>query len=326
MRAQPADTSVVRQSLFDLVYQDTAILRIELEADHKLIRKSRRDTAYQKGVLRWGAAFDEELPVKLRVRGRLRRRICDVPPLKLRFSKKRLRARRLAPYNDHKLVTHCMYDGNSGDAVVREYLAYRLYQLLTPVSFRVQLVQIHYRQADKKRKNRFRYGILIEDVEQLTDRLNGREVPRVMCTPEMSCRTQEDLMSVFQMCIGNHDYTVGGGHNVKWFEVPGEKGLLPVPYDFDFSGLVMATYATPLPNYRQLEKVTDRLYLGRAQSDEALSQAIELLVQKREALLAEVERCPGLSDYSREQIGTYLEAFFDRVNVQDLAAGKVYRY
>ena len=59
--------------------------------------------------------------------------------------------------------------------------------------------------------------------------------------------------------IGNTDWSEVAGHNV---EVLGIGGVaLPVPYDFDFSGIVEAPYAVPGRSL-SIKTVQDRLYRG----------------------------------------------------------------
>ena len=133
-------------------------------------------------------------------------------------------------------------------------------------------------------------------------------------------------MAVFQAMIGNHDYTVGGSHNVKWFSCQGNPLLVPVPYDFDFCGFVNAEYARPLPDYRQLQQVTDRMYLGRAQNRDDLEAALALVRSHREELLRTVEEFEPLSRGSRRHLVSYLEQFLDRATAKGLSAGEVLRY
>ncbi len=86
--------------------------------------------------------------------------------------------------------------------------------------------------------------------------------------------------------IGNTDFSVAYQHNEKLLFIG--KKIYPVPYDFDMSGLVDASYATiPSVNGETLNitKVTQRLYRG-FKRDEVFYQKVrkEFLDNKLEML------------------------------------------
>ncbi|MBK9492182.1 MAG: hypothetical protein IPO07_27855 [Haliscomenobacter sp.] len=58
------------------------------------------------------------------------------------------------------MVTHCIENKTIGnEQLLKEFLTYRLYNLLTDKSYRVQLIQITYVDSNGKDKEK-RYGFL----------------------------------------------------------------------------------------------------------------------------------------------------------------------
>lgn len=65
----------------------------------------------------------------MKKRGITRKKICDIPPVMMKFGKKE-KAFRI------KLVTPCQPDEDAQQLVYKEYLAYQMYSELTPYSFK----------------------------------------------------------------------------------------------------------------------------------------------------------------------------------------------
>ena len=324
----PADPELDERnwpSIFDRLSADAELLDVELTVDLDDLAANRNVDDYREGLFQWGEGAENALPVRVKPRGKYRRKVCDFPPLKLQFPKKELRKRHLNKHNDLKLVTHCMDARSSRHTVLREYLAYELYRELTDAAFRVQLVKITYRDAHNPRRTLKRYGILIEDTDEMAERLGGKTVKKIDCRPEETVRAQEDLMTVFQSMIGNHDYDFVTGRNLKLVEVAGKRHLVPVPYDFDFSGLVNAPYAITDPNHAGLVHVTDRKYVGRAQELADLDEAVRYVVDKRKVLVRRVKDCKAMTPAERAICIAYLNGFFREAAADQLAAGAVIR-
>ena len=132
----------------------------------------------------------------------------------------------------------------SRDLVFREYLTYKLYNELTPNSLRVQLVKITYLDKSNPDYRLTRYGFLIEDEEEFSWRTAATVKEQMGLKPTELSPSHEKLAALFQYMIGNTDWSVEMRRNLEILEKPDGK-LVPVPYDFDFSGIVSAPYARP---------------------------------------------------------------------------------
>ena len=247
--------------------------------------------------------------IELQVRGKYRRRVCDFPPLRIKFSKKYLSSLGLEKHNKLKLVTHCLDAKLSGNEnVIKEYLAYKMYELLNPNSFRVALVRLHYIDSEASFHKIKRFGILIEDTDEMAERAGGEECECYNQPLASISAEDEAVMAMFQYMIGNEDWDVKSLRNVKLVQRP-DGTLLPVPYDFDFSGLVNASYAVPNSNLG-LQGVTERYYLGMVKDPEALAEATGLFRENQKSITKLVEGQKGLGMEEKRRILEYFAAFY----------------
>ncbi len=92
--------------------------------------------------------------IKLKVRGKSRSEtdICKFPPLEINFKKNKTKNTLFEGQNKLKLVTHCNYGTEFRRYVVEEYLIYKMYQFVSPYSFRVRLCEITYVDIDQNKK------------------------------------------------------------------------------------------------------------------------------------------------------------------------------
>ena len=106
--------------------------------------------------------------VNIRARGKSRLRLCKFPPLRLNFKDTDTSGTVFEGEEKLKLVTHCRKGDRFSKNVLKEYVAYRIFNLLSDNSFRVRLVHITYIDSDRNiDKNKTdNYGFLIEPVDQ----------------------------------------------------------------------------------------------------------------------------------------------------------------
>jgi len=308
--------------IFDLISEkDMAGIRLTTDID-ALIEKCKQDE-YLPGLftLKKSRKMTWSIPVKIKCRGKFRLMKCDFPPLKLKFKKDDLAAKGLNEYNELKLVTQCLDEKQaSRELLLREYLVYRLYNLLTPHSLRVQLVNVIYENTAQRSKNIKQLGILIEDPQELAYRMGG-EISDEMGTPVDSLhRKQEMLVSMFQCMISNADWDYVMCRNVELIKMKDDGKVMLVPYDFDFSGLVAAPYARISSGLGQ-KNVRDRVYLGACTSLDDLRPIIQYFLSKQDDLLGFVDQFDELSSESREDIRNYLLSFFTNLKDDAKAAG-----
>ena len=250
------------------------------------------------------------IPVTLRTRGHLRLdvRTCAFPPLSIGFPKNETQGTLFDGQAELDLITHCQDDDDYDQYVLKEYLAYRLYNLVTPRSLRVRLAQATYVDSRKGRKVASRYAVFIENKDDLAHRLEGR----ALAFPHTVFNNYDGdaltLAMVFEYMIGNTDYSIWGLHNVRQVQTR-FRPLYPIIWDFDGSGLVSAPYVAPdarlgIPSARV------RVYRGPCRTLEAFEPTFAAFRAKEAESMALVNSLPGLRPYYREQAAQFLTEFY----------------
>jgi len=298
-------------SIFDRLSGEE-VLELEIETDLVELIENRRRDVYQPAVLRYKDIHGKTIQSGIEVipRGKFRRRICDFPPVKLKFSKKELLAAGLKPHNNLKLSTHCLSDKEVGSSnVFKELLAYKLYNILSPHSFRVQLVKVTYVDAMGQLGKIKRYGFLIEDDEELAERLGGNLCECLNAGTDGLSAFDQTLVAAFNYMIGNEDWSIPMVRNLKMVAPANGGKIIPIAYDFDFSGLVNAPYALPDSDLNQ-RHVKDRDYLGLEVSPGVFRQVIDRFTEKKPEIYSYLSRFKWLNTGQKEEIKSYLNSFY----------------
>lgn len=267
------------------------------------------------------ASAAERFEIQLSPRGVSRRTggICNFPPLRLDFD--RTSGTYMRGQNRLKLVTRCRTGAQYEQVTVLEYLAYRLYNEITPMSLRVRPARVTYRDNEGRRREETQFNFLVEDIDDVARR-NGRLTAIEVRTAEVRSADLAPAAAadyaLFQYMIGNLDWDMTEGraneeccHNSKLLAANAEarSNVIPVPYDFDHSGLVDAPYATP-PAGIDVASVRTRVYRGYCRHNAQLPAAVERFRARRAALLAIVDNEPRLSQANRRSARRYIEDFF----------------
>lgn len=295
-------------------FQTEDVLDITISTNFERILADMRLEDYQPATLSYknnGELLNWD--IKLKQRGKFRRRSCEMPPLKLNFSKKDLEQEGLKDFDKMKLVTYCMDDGAGRENILKEYLAYKLYNELTPYSFKVQLVRVTYVDTEKSMRKIKRFGFLIESTSELEARLGSTELEAIGVSPDAMNEKQAALAAEFQYLIGNADWNTIMMHNVKLLQKTADAPVVLVPYDFDFAGLVNAPYAIPNRNVGQTS-IQQRVYMG--QHPEQRAAMNDYFQAKKRALYDVIDNFQYLSWDVQEEMTTYLDSYFDGTTTQ----------
>jgi hypothetical protein len=288
------------------------VLPITLVADFKTINKDHDPKSTQKypGTLR--LADNTEIPVQFRARGHVRRmaRTCDYVPLRVEFDKPSGKSTVFAKQEALKLVVQCAGGGDFEQFILREYLAYRIYNVITKQSFRARLARVSYVDPAGKALGT-RIGMFLEDDSDVARRLEGRivELQRLMFD-DMDADALMPAM-IFEFMIGNTDVSLYAMHNIRVVQRP-DRTLHLIPYDFDLSGLVNAPYAIPARGL-MIKTVTDRLYRGPCRNQERVDPYVANFVAKKDEIRALPDGIPGMSKQTREDTRHYIEDFYGAI-------------
>jgi hypothetical protein len=247
-------------------------------------------------------------PLEIKARGKTRKEICMHPPIKVKWKKKSLDSLGFSPFNEMKVVLQCRLGKTYEQYIFKEYLAYRLYNMISPYSYRVKLVRFCISDTRDTSKQFIKYGFFLEDDEQLAQRLHGR----LLETPVSNTMSfdQDALFQffVFQYMIGNTDWSFGNQHNVKMLR-PNAGKVIPIGYDFDYAGLVGALYAVPHESL-PIKSVKERYYKGTDCTKQQVQALNTFFLDKKEDVIAYSQYFPFLEKDGHREIDTYLKEFF----------------
>lgn len=313
--SQPAFAQKTAIDKFDFFKED-AILDVTMEAYwSKLIKQKNKigQITPARFITKLPDSSLVNEPLNLVVRGHFRREYCFVPPLKLVF--KKTDTSRMHPLKSIKLVSTCRLNSSYHQYLLKEYLVYKMYNLLTDKSFRVRLFNINYKDSSEKKDQFSGHAFLIEDVKDMGKRNNCIEWTKGKIFSESTDRKQMTLVAIFEYMIGNTDWSVPAPHNIKLVQVKEDATSRPfaVPYDFDYSGLVNTDYAVPDP-LMNTETVTQRVYRGFARTPEELNEALDLFKKQKDNIYALVNNFGLLSTGSKKSMINYLDDFFELIN------------
>ncbi len=300
------------------LFQSETPLSFTIEGSFGVINKDRDPNSAKRypALLKIDSAgAGKSIAVSLSARGHLRRMpmTCSFVPLRIEFEKDGVNGTVFeGPAGALKLVTHCQNSKEHEQFVLREYLAYKLSNILTPRSFRARLARVTYVDSASKKQIATRYGLLLEDDGDVARRMDGRVVAleRTLFS-ELHRETLANMM-VFQYMIGNTDFSIFALHNVVLVQTP-DKSLYPVTYDFDLSGLVHAPYSHPAPKLG-LKSVLDRLYRGPCLAEEQIATVLETFRSKKTEMFAAFDTIPDLESPAKNEMKGFLGEFFSTID------------
>jgi hypothetical protein len=295
-------------------------LEFTLAADFKQVFRS-RDTLNVKThkatiTVKDSSGNPVTIPVEIAPRGhfRLRNDVCNFPPIRLIFPKSGLKGTPFAGQDALKLGTHCQQrDKEYHEYPVREHATYEVLNMFTDASFRSRLATVTYVPVGEEKDQITRIGLLIEDEGDMSKRNAARiQTVRGGTFADMD-PAQTALISVFAYFVGNTDFSVWSLHNVRLLATADGR-YVPVPYDFDWSGVVFARYAKPAPQLG-IKTVQDRLFRGPCLTPADLAPVFAKFTAQRAAIKELYARLPLENDY-RKRVNDYYDEFYETIGDQ----------
>jgi hypothetical protein len=292
---------------------DTPV-EITLVGNYKVIAKDRDtlSTTEYWGEVRMKDAngADLKVPVQLRTRGhyRLANRNCTFVPLRLDFKKGDVKGTVFDGQDKLKLVTHCRSNDQYDEYMVREYLAYKVHNLITPRSYRARMARVTYVDSATGNPLETRNGVFLEHEDDVARRMEGEIVDIRRALFDDVDQNQILELAIFAAFIGHVDWSLAALHNVRL--VRQQNGnFMPVLYDMDFTGLVSTKYSIPDPRLG-IRSVKDRLYRGPCKLPEELASFFTPYRENKEAILKLYDDTPGLDNRYRNDAKNWLTQWF----------------
>lgn len=324
---QPADGAKRAEKAAALpLFSTSEALNLVISADFRALSRNRDTLSTQRYPAKLQivspSGDTSSVDVQLRTRGhyRLLARNCPFVPLRVEFPRGKDNPATAAldstPFDGQealKLVTHCRNENRYEQYVYKEYLVYRVHNVITPVSFRSRLATVTYKDPGGKSLGSFP-AFFIEDEDDVARRNGGK------IADELRGGLFDDMdqkaavrMALFQYMIGNTDYSIYSLHNVRLIAIDGQTTYVPVAYDFDFTGIVGAHYATPDPRLN-LRDVQTRLYRGACSHIIHLPEIANEFLIKKDTVLAQYDSVPGLDKGAIRDAKYYLNEFFNTIS------------
>ncbi len=313
------------------LFEQEAPIRLTLALDVKKIRNDNSDDPeYSEAILTWHQENGEDVifNIKAKARGYARRvfDFCTFPPVKINFKKKDVKNTVFQGQDKLKLVTYCKDVDVNEDYVLQEYLIYKVYNTLTPYSFKVRLAEITYKDLNDKSRDVTRYGFLIEDDDIMALRNGGKISEALMSNHDRCDRKSIDTFTIFQFMIGNCDWWLAKPkiHNAKLIFIDG-KAIIPVPYDFDYCGAINTSYAVP-PETLPISSVRERYFRGYCRLPGTYETTVNLFNEKKEYIYDIYNNFELLDEKRKKSVLKYYDNFYELVNDSKQLEKKVYNY
>lgn len=295
------------------------------------IKQIRRDKG-ENAPWRWAsltyqdsAGKTVEVPLRARTRGIWRLKHCEFPPIRFNFASKDTKGTIFEGLDKPKLVNYCKDTDQYEQYMLQEAQLYRIYQLLTPISHRVRVFKMAYVDSASGKRDAERIAMVIEDPDQLANRLMAKLVKVKGAGPSDVEMKEFALAYMFLYFIGNLDFSFNGLHNTELLGT-GDGRILPVAYDFDYSGAVNASYAVPPPNYN-VPNVRTRKFLAYCELAPEFPSAVARLVEMKDAIYALYRDDVGklLNPNVVRSTLEYFDDFYDQVKTPGDAQRNVFR-
>ncbi len=288
-------------------------LAFTLLADFKAVQRDRdlaSTTTYPATlVVARQDGTEASIPVRIRTRGHSRRAAssCTFAPLRLEFQSDPT-GTAFEGHNTLKLGTHCRDVGDYEQYVLREYAVYRMFNVLTPRSFRARLGAARYVDVKSRKTVAASHALFLENDDDVARRIEGLATDQLGVIFRRTDLPTTTLMTIFEYMIGNTDMSISALHNVRLIRTRNDP-FIPVPYDFDYSGLVNASYARPGPRLG-LRSVRERLYRGPCWTVEEFEPYFVRFREARPAIEAVYDSVPSLQSGYVRQARNYLDEFY----------------
>ncbi len=151
-------------------FKDEPIINMKISTDLKQFLSSKMKNG-QKLRARVETEIDGKKinePITIEARGIMRKQICNIPPLKVNF--KSTASPVLSSLGSLKLVNTCRDNKVGNEYLFKEYLIYKMYNLISDKSLRTRLLKLTYVDSSGKKNSLDTYGFMIEDMSVMAKR------------------------------------------------------------------------------------------------------------------------------------------------------------
>lgn len=266
----------------DALFSNQAPLKIKLSYSNNSLNDKTNDSTYITSKLMFLEQNKfKEIEVKLRARGNFRRKNCFFTPVKIKIKNTSSDGTPFSGNSSLKLVLPCKNEKDKNDNIIKEFIAYKIYEIISPYYFKTRRLEIEYNDQAKKDKKKYSLkGFLIEDDDKVADRFEGKIVKRKIHPLAMD-NFNSVCLSLFNYMIGNTDFSSSNQHNGKLLF--SQKKIIPIPYDFDLTGWVSPSYGKGIIN-RLGYVIEKRNYIGYKRDEVVLYKVRDHFLTLKEVI------------------------------------------
>ena len=296
---------------YDSLFIDQKPLKIRLNYSNSNLNKKTNDSTLMKTKLFFTHGnINKDIEVSLRARGNFRRKHCYFTPVKIKIKKRDASNTIFSDNRTLKLVLPCKNDRDKNDNILKEFIAYKIYEIISPFYFKTRRLEINY--TDQKRKNQKNFnlvGFFVEDDDKVARRFDSKIIKRKISPLAMDDFNSVNL-SFFNFLVGNTDFSSAHQHNGKLLFY--EKKIIPIPYDFDLTGWVKPKYGSGITN-RLGYSYEERNYIGFKREKSIYSKVRDHYLTLKEKIFKIVESYESEFEYknSYNLMMKYLGEFYD---------------
>jgi len=294
------------------LFEEEDMLNISLSFDIGTFMKEKPEDEYldAKITIYIGEKDSIYKDIKVSARGNYRRRTCEFPPIMLNFEDIKTGYSDLDDLEKVKLVSHCQDEEIYETYLLREYLVYSIYNIITDYSFRVRLLNVSYYDINYDTLYANKRGFIIEPVNTLEDRFGENEIEDIEITVEAIDNDLLLRLSVFQYLMANSDWYISTMHNLKIFgDADSLKDLIAVPYDFDYTGWVDTHYAIAREDLG-LEDIRDRAFYGPCRSEEEYRDVLDYYLELEDNIIDTIKDFEYLNGQERNDLVRFIKSFY----------------
>ena len=253
------------------------------------------------------------IKLKAKTRGHFRKlkSNCKQPPLLLDFpDRASIKNTIFENQTKLKLVVPCRGD----EYVIREYLCYKIFNLISPYSFRARLALVDFEDSLNPKKSETHYCFLLEDEKQMAERNQSFVWKKKMLRMQATNADAFRKMAVYEYLIGNTDWGIPYLQNIVLVTQDSLMLPIPVPHDFDLAGIVDASYAAPAAEL-EIPSVQVRLYRGYCENDmNNFASTFELFNNLKPDIYKIYDSCALLSPKYVKFVDRFLDDFYKTIN------------
>ena len=137
----------------DALFSDQTPVEIKLGYSNKAMNKDTNDSTFIDTTMeflhegKWSS-----INVNLRARGNFRRNECYFPPIKMKIKKDQYQGTIFDGNKTMKLVLPCKNEKDKNDNIIKEFIAYKIYEIISPYYFKTRRLEIEFNDQGKKNK------------------------------------------------------------------------------------------------------------------------------------------------------------------------------